>query len=101
MPTFEIRHLTPNTLALVGELALSHAQRAHTALRAALSATDTLELDLGAVERCDTAGVQLLIAAWNEARATNKVLRFSRPSSSVRRTFDLLRLSSMFSHPAA
>lgn len=101
MSTFESRNLTPNKLALIGELTLSHAERANAALRAALSKTDALELDLCAVERCDTAGVQLLIAGWNEARAANKVLRFSQPSSSVKRVFDLLRLSSLFSHSAA
>lgn len=101
MPTFESRNLAPNKLALIGELTLSHAPRAHAALRTALTESDALEVELSAIERCDTAGVQLLLAAWNEARAMNKTLRFSQPSSSVKRVFDLLRLSSLFSHQAA
>jgi anti-anti-sigma factor len=101
MPAFETRILAPDQLALVGELTLSHAREARSLLRAALAASDKLELHLAELERCDTAGVQVLLATYREAELAGKRVRFSTPSPSMKRVLDLLRLTSILDTQAA
>jgi stage II sporulation protein AA (anti-sigma F factor antagonist) len=101
MATFETRILAQNQLALVGELTLSHAREARGLLRAALAESPTLELNLAQLERCDTAGVQVLLATYREAEEAGKRVRLSAPSSAVQRVLELLRLTSILVTKAA
>lgn len=59
-------------LRLDGDLDLYHAETAREALLKQLSGSAALELDLSGVEACDTAGIQLLLAARRSAVAAGK-----------------------------
>ena len=62
-----------NTLRLMGDLDLYNVETAREALLNHLSDKRGLELDLSGVETCDTAGLQVLLAAQRSAVASRKV----------------------------
>ena len=79
------------TLALTGELTIQQAADQHrvlldalTALAAPGDAAGSWTLDLGAIEACDSAGVQLLLATRQSLAALGASLRLDRLSAPVR-----------------
>lgn len=82
-----------HTLRLVGDLDLYHVESAREALLNQLSEKPVLELDLGGVETCDTAGMQLLLAARCSAVASGKTFSISTRSPAVERCGELLGLT--------
>lgn len=61
-----------NSLELTGALDIITAEEVRTSLLAHLEHHDRLSLDLSKIESCDTAGVQLLLAAQRSAEAACK-----------------------------
>lgn len=84
-------------LALSGPLVLAGIGRARVALMEALSASDALVVDLSAVERIDTAGVQLLLSLMREASLREKSVQLVRPSAPLTQVLALLRLTESLS----
>ncbi len=69
-------------LAVAGPLTIPHIAERHAELRAWMD-EGGLALDLSAVPECDTAGVQLLLAARRAAAAAGQALRLDAPSAAV------------------
>jgi anti-anti-sigma factor len=82
-----------NTLRLVGDLDLYSVEAACEALRTHLTDKAGLELDLGGIETCDTAGMQLLLAAQRSAVASGKSFAIPGTSSAIEKCRELLGLS--------
>lgn len=83
-------------LALAGELTIQQAADQHRALLDALAArggaAGSWTLDLGAIEACDSAGVQLLLATRQSLAALSAGLRLEHMTAPVRealRTYGL------------
>jgi anti-anti-sigma factor len=82
------------SLALTGRVGYEDA----TALRAILfemirgDAPHHIVVELGALERIDTAGVAVLVEGLIAARATGQEMLLCEPSSTVRATFELAGL---------
>lgn len=99
MATFTAPPGTPGTLVASGELDIYAAREAYTGLAAWLQRPDAARIDLSAVERLDTSGLQVL--AW--AHATS--LRRSRPISleqappAVRQAFADFGLEALLAGP--
>jgi anti-sigma B factor antagonist len=74
---------TPSELALEGDLTIHHAAELKERLQAALAA-GTRCLDLRDVGECDSAGVQLLLAARRSARSQGHTLTLAPVSEPVR-----------------
>jgi len=83
-----------------GELTIYRAAELRTALQAALAAGGDLEVDLSGVTEMDSAGVQLLMAAKNSARATQRELRLTGHSAAVLEVFETLDLAAHFGSEA-
>ena len=82
--------------APVGELTIAQAQMQREALLVSL-AEDNPEwlLDLGQIEACDSAGVQLLLAAKASAAGRNRQLRITAASESVRQACETYGLTEL------
>jgi anti-anti-sigma factor len=90
----------PTTLALGAELTIAaaaeqHQQLLHALADAAGDATE-LALDLGHVEACDSAGVQLLLAARASAAARGVRVRLAAASAPVRQALATFGLAGAF-----
>ena len=71
--------------APIGDLTIPAAQAQREWLLAALAEDGPeLLLDLGQIESCDSAGVQLLVATQRSARAAGRELRIVGASATVR-----------------
>lgn len=81
-----------NTLRLTGDLDLYNVETAREALLDHLSDKAGLDLELAGVETCDTAGMQLLLAARRSAVASGKTFFIQTPSPAVERCSELLGL---------
>jgi len=73
---------SPGCAALQGELTIAQANQLHEQLREALAA-GRCHLDLSAVQECDSAGIQLLIATRHSARAQGLPLTLAAASPAV------------------
>lgn len=71
-----IRNNAADTFRLEGTLDIYSAERLQVTLMDCLAANDTVVLDLGGVETCDTAGIQLLLSARTTAAEHHKTLQF-------------------------
>jgi len=69
---------------LVGALDIYAAESVREVMLTRFKDTDEITLDLGKVETCDTAGIQLLLAARRKATEGARTLRFSNFSPAVR-----------------
>jgi anti-anti-sigma factor len=69
-------------IRLAGALDIYAVESARDALLQHVAAKSAVELDLGGIEACDAAGLQLLCAAHNSAVAAGKTfqIRVSAPS---------------------
>ncbi|EXJ14950.1 STAS domain-containing protein [Imhoffiella purpurea] len=85
-----------SALCLEGELNIYCASETKMRLMEFLSRAEDPSLDLSAVTELDTAGLQVLILARQEAERMRKPLRFLNPSDSVRDVFDLCNLTVRF-----
>jgi phospholipid transport system transporter-binding protein len=63
-------------LELYGELSFASVPRIWDICRERFAGRDSLDIDLGRVQRADSAGVALLIECLREARQTGKDIRF-------------------------
>ncbi len=69
-----------------GALAIDTVTRAKAPLLAVLARADRIDLNLSGVERFDTAGLQLLLLLWREARDAGRHLRLTDVSAPVHAT---------------
>ena len=83
----------------VDNLTIYHAQEHKERLLAALDAGSGLELDLSQVGEIDTAGLQLLILAKQEAARKEKSMAIVAHSPAVRETLDFCNLTAFFGDP--
>ncbi|MBF0562169.1 MAG: STAS domain-containing protein [Alphaproteobacteria bacterium] len=79
-------------LRIEGTLGIADVAVLKTRMIEALLACHELILDLDAVEDCDTAGVQLLVASTRRSSQDGKVIRLGRCSDMVRTTIAKLGL---------
>jgi len=82
-----------NAIRLVGHLDIYNVGDAPEALLKHLASKPGLELDLGGVESCDAAGIQLLLAARRSAGAAGKTFSIHTPTPAVQECSKLLGLS--------
>jgi anti-anti-sigma factor len=75
-----------------GDLSIRESGALIAALAGALDSGPSLTVDLSEVTACDTAGLQILIAAVKQAATDGKSLHFKQASSAVRHHLELLGL---------
>ena len=83
----------------VENLTIYHAQEHKERLLAALDAGSGLELDLSQVGEIDTAGLQLLILAKQEAARKEKSMAIVAHSQAVRSVIDFCNLAAELGDP--
>jgi anti-anti-sigma factor len=79
----------PRRIAINGEFTIFNALPIREQLLAALAETQDVEVDLSQVSEIDSTGLQLIIAAFKEATAKQKTIRFVNHGAAVA---DLLKL---------
>ena len=92
----------PNTafpLALEGAVAIYAARELKERLLAAVRDNPELHLDLSQVTELDSAGLQVLYLAKQEAARREHALRIVAHSDAVREVFDLCNLHAYFGDP--
>lgn len=83
-------------LRLAGEVTIYQAAQLKQDLLAALDGCGSgLALDLAQVTELDTAGLQLLLAARETARARRQALRLEAPSAAVLEVLELVGLAGL------
>lgn len=87
---FEWEELPDGSIALLGELDCGHAGRAKQAIRELLDRQEAAAVRLSGVTAIDFSGVQLLLAAKQEAEDLRKRLDLADPSPAVGEAFELL-----------
>jgi anti-anti-sigma factor len=83
-------------IAIEGELSIYTAAEWKGRLDDLIGQGGNLELDLGAVQELDTAGLQLLIMAKKEATARSQQMRLSNHSPAVLEVFELCGMAAFF-----
>ena len=86
-------------IALASDATIVNAVAMHAQLLAALGSASDIEVDLSQVTEIDSAGLQLLISAKQEAAVLQKRLSFAGHSPAVLETLDLCDLSAHFGDP--
>ena len=79
-----------NTLRLVGDLDLYGVEAACEAVLNRFADKPGLELDLGGIATCDTAGMQLLLAAQRSAVASGKSFAIQTTAPAIAKCGELL-----------
>ncbi|MGN2252908.1 lipid asymmetry maintenance protein MlaB [Frateuria sp. GZRe12] len=74
VPAFQLHRETPGTLGVSGVLSFDTAAAALQAIGAALTAAPVTRLDLGGIERADSAGLACVLAAQAQARQLGREL---------------------------
>lgn len=92
-------HNPARLLSVAGELTIYTASEWKPRLLAPLLEGENLELDLGAVQELDTAGLQLLLLAKKEARARGLTLQFCNHSPAALEAIELCGLAGFFGDP--
>lgn len=87
--------------AIQGELTVFTAHELKTALLSAMPSTGTLQLDLAEVSEFDGAGLQLLLAAGNEAKVRGGQLALAHATEKVDAVLRLTGLQDHFAKPAS
>lgn len=85
------------SLKLPADLRIQSASALRDRLLAALDGTGVLRLQGGGVERIDTAGLQLLVAAAQDATQRGRELRLVAPSAPLAEGIERLGLEDFFS----
>jgi len=88
-------------IAIEGELSIYTAAEWKRRLDDLIGQGGNFELDLGAVQELDTAGLQLLIMAKKEAAARSQQLLLSNHSPAVLEVFELCDIAAFFGDPIA
>jgi anti-sigma B factor antagonist len=83
-------------IAIEGELSIYTAAEWKKRLDDLIGEGGDLDLDLGAVQELDTAGLQLLIMAKKAVSARSGQLRLSNHSHAVREVFELCGMAAFF-----
>jgi len=91
--------LGPQRIAIDGELTIYTAAEWKERLLGLFAGGDEIELDLCAVAEMDTAGLQLLIMAKQQAASAGKRLRLANHSQAVVDLFDLCGIAQFFGDP--
>jgi anti-anti-sigma factor len=99
-PKFEARWRFPEapklhaSLALSGQITYAEAPELRKILFRMIrkDAPNQLVIELGALERIDTAGIAVLVEGLAETRASGQSMLFCEPSDRVRATFELAGL---------
>lgn len=78
-------------ISLSGDLTIAEAAETRDALALALMTSESLELELGALENIDVAGLQILLALASEKRP----VRMKNPSTGLLRVVEFLQLDSL------
>lgn len=89
--------MTAPTLVLTGELTIGEAAAQHEKLRDAL-AVGQCRLDLASIDACDSAGVQLLLAARRSAQAQGLALVIDSPSTALQESLRRYGLDHLLAH---
>lgn len=84
---------------LAGELTIYHAAAARDSLLGLLQAGVPLELDLGGVSEIDTAGLQVLMAAKQQARRTGLPLALCNHGAATLALIELYDLAAWLGDP--
>ena len=79
-----------------GEMTIYNALENQAALLKLLEATGQLDIDLSKVTEMDSAGLQLLILAKQEATRNNKIVRLIEHSDASLEVLELCNLSRLF-----
>lgn len=79
-----------------GAVDIDHAPAARRELLQALARGESVLIDLGAVERLDTAGLAVLVEGLQQAQAANLRLQLTQVGEGVARMLTLTRLDSLF-----
>ncbi len=89
---------TPARLSLGGNLTIYEVSETHAALLDLLGShpLSRLQLDLGAVDELDSAGVQLLLALQRQIQRGGGVLEVTAASASATELLELLRLRALY-----
>ncbi|TAN51238.1 MAG: anti-sigma factor antagonist [Methylococcaceae bacterium] len=95
---FEL-HGNVHTLRVKGDMTIYTAEALKTHLLNALCVSNTLEIDLSAVEEMDSAGMQLLVVVKREAQRLGKKLSLVQHSPATMRVLDLFNMSAYFGDP--
>lgn len=90
---------TNNCLSIDRDLTIYNAADLKKDLMDALAAGEQLDLDLSRVEEMDTAGLQLLILAKQEATQQGKAMRIVQHSPAVREVIDFYNMAAHFGDP--
>ena len=99
MPMAKTRPDGTSVLHIEGDMSIYRAAELKAALLTSLDQAGELEVDLAAVTEFDTAGVQILMLAKQQAQAMQKTLRLIRHSPAVLEVFELLNLAAYFGDP--
>jgi ABC-type transporter Mla MlaB component len=81
MPNQEIE--AASRLVLEGVRTLRTAAETNKVIRDSLEKTSTLEIELSGIVEADLSFIQILLAAWETARRSNRTVRLVRPASHV------------------
>lgn len=92
--------ISPNRIALEGEVSIFTADEIHDRLLAVLFDGQEVEVDISRVSEIDGAGLQLIVAARHQAFALDKTLRFIKPSEAVLQMLELCDLMSLLEDQA-
>jgi len=87
--------------ALGADCTIEHAPGLHRELAKVLAERACVTLDFSAVKRCDTAGLQVLVAFIRERREAGRELELASLSESFLATVQLLGLRAVFEACAA
>lgn len=89
----QITAVGSHTLRFAGDLDLYTVDSARESLRQQLADKPAVELHLGGVDTCDTAGLQLLLATVRTASVSRKTVSFLSVAPSITTCGELLGLS--------
>ncbi|MDO8772862.1 MAG: STAS domain-containing protein [Burkholderiaceae bacterium] len=93
------RTTEPCHFTIEGEMTIYNSLELKDKLLAPLDQCAHMEIDLAGVSEIDSAGLQLLVMAKNEATARGKTLRISGHSPAVLEILDVCNLEGFFGDP--
>lgn len=93
------KYTTVTRIEIRGELTIFTTAALRQQLLDAFDTGSELEVDLSAVSEMDSAGMQLMVAAKQEATVRNQPLRFTDHSPAVFDTLELCKLSGHLGDP--
>lgn len=86
-------------MGIDGEMTIRRAQALKAMLLETIDGNEEVDVDLSAVKRIDTAGMQLLIMLKRECQLRGRTANFVNHSAAVQELMDLYDLGSLFGDP--